>query len=80
MVPRKQPLLLRRAVGLRGSLRGCRPLMDGVVVSRDAQSPHAVLKVLSPPIHLPVALLHLSPPTRIKKEATGLNKFSLKFK
>lgn len=46
MVPRKQPLLLRRAVGLRGSLRACCPLMDGVVVSRDAQSPYAVLEVV----------------------------------
>lgn len=46
VVPRKQPLLLGRAVGPRGSLRGCRPMMDGVVVSRDAQSPHAVLEVV----------------------------------
>ena len=46
VVPRKQPLLLRRAVGPRGSLRGCHPMMDGVVVSRDAQTPHAVLEVV----------------------------------
>lgn len=45
VVPRKQPLLLGRAMGQEAP-SGCRPAVDGVVMSRGAPSPHAVLEVV----------------------------------